>query len=88
MVRNLIGSWLGRAERGDQYNDYRAIRDFYLHAFTQRELRSLLSSTGWEIERWYAVNLRAEEMERPTKRSTWFQRLAAQGWVVVCRRPA
>ncbi len=84
LMRNLAGSRGSLAHgRGDRWFDYRGIRNFYLHAFTRRELVRMLQEAGFCIERQILVGRSSDgQLRRP-----WlFAALRAQGWIVVCRK--
>jgi SAM-dependent methyltransferase len=69
--------------RGDRQFDYRGIRNFFLHAFTGRELNRMLSGVGFRIERRIPVGRSSDgRLSCP-----WLLGVVrAQGWIVVCRK--
>ena len=84
--RWLLSSLLSAARRrptwGDSQFEFRGIRQFYLHAFTWRELRRSLRRAELEIIEQTAVGT-AEQGELPYPRLLRHWR--ASGWIVVCR---
>lgn len=72
-------------EPGDKFFSYRGIPQMYLHVFTRRELRRMLVKAGLDIVEF--IPLDTERRHR--LRWAWVaERLRANGWIVVCRRPA
>ena len=69
--------------RGDRQYDYRGIRNFYLHAFTRRELTGMLREAGFDIERMVLIGRSSDgRLGCP-----WLLgAVRAQGWIVVCRK--
>ncbi|MCA9216751.1 MAG: class I SAM-dependent methyltransferase [Planctomycetales bacterium] len=82
----LLKSLIGRAgqERGDRLYNYRGIRNFYLHAFTRRELKQIIKGCGLEIAEW--VPLRPK-CSGPLVYPWLLQSLRATGWIVLCKKP-
>jgi len=83
LVRHLISlPWRRGVERGDKYYRYRGLPNMYLHTFTRGEIRRLLRSAGFQIQRMIPLQVGVmNELPRP-----WLLgRFRANGWVIVCR---
>ncbi len=86
----LLRDWLKHArrpeQRGDTRYDYRGIRNFFLHLFTRRELRRLLTEAGLSPREWTLINSTGQQ---PLDRPWLLPGLRAHGWIVVCeKRPS
>lgn len=79
------GAFLRDLERGDKYFHFRDVGRMYLHVFTGGELRSALQHAGFCIREWLPLTpKRLHALRWP-----WLlQSLRANGWVVVCQKPA
>lgn len=85
----LLRDWLkhGRRpdQRGDTRYDYRGIRNFFLHLFTRRELRQLLTQAGLQPREWTPINSTGQQ---PLDRPWLLPGLRAHGWIVACEKPS
>jgi hypothetical protein len=73
----------GSQEPGDKFFDYRGIPNMFLHVFTRRELKADLTSAGFRIVEFIALDTE----RRHALRHPWLLgRLRANGWIVVCAR--
>lgn len=84
----LVGNftrWLaGRAEEpGDKLFPFRGIPQMYLHVFTRRELRRLVTESGFRIREFIALDT---ERRRPLRCPWLLGRVRANGWIVVAER--
>lgn len=85
LIRDYFQHWLRPEDRGDTRNDYRGIRNFFLHLFTHRELQQLIVDAGLQPREWTRIGRTGD---RPLHHA-WFARgLRTQGWVVVCEKPS
>jgi ubiquinone/menaquinone biosynthesis C-methylase UbiE len=83
LLGNLWDSWRGRCQWGDKVGDYRGIPNMYLHVFRRGELRRLIRAAGFAIVEWIALDT---VRRHPLKCPWFFERLRANGWIVVCSR--
>jgi SAM-dependent methyltransferase len=81
LLRDLIRRCRGAADAGDRRFDYHGIRNFYLHIFTRREVRTLLLRADLAVCEWVDIDPRGD---RPLERGWGCRWLRAQGWIVVC----
>ena len=83
IARNLIEStFTNRTERGDRYFPYRGLPKMYLHSFTERELRELLTGSGFRQTRFHPLN----ETQSGVLHLPWLLgSVRASGWIVFCR---
>jgi SAM-dependent methyltransferase len=86
LVANSLAWLLGaEVEPGDKFFEYRGVPGMFLHVFTRRELCAALKLAGWRIRE--VVPLDTER--RHALAHPWLLgRLRANGWIVVCQRPA
>lgn len=83
LLSNLWDSLRGRLQCGDKIGDYRGIPNMYLHVFRRGELRRAIRAAGFEITEWIAL----DTARRHALQCPWFfERLRANGWIVVCTR--
>ena len=84
VLKNLLGALVRRnQEPGDKFFDYRGIPNMFLHVFTRRELKADLTSAGFRILEFIALDTeRRHAMPHPW----FFGRLRANGWIVVCAK--
>jgi SAM-dependent methyltransferase len=86
IVRSLAAALFARdLERGDKFFDYRGIPKMFLHTFGRGELRRALRKAGFRPVEWIPLDA---TRKRPLKRRWLFASLRANGWIVVCQRPA
>jgi len=84
LVTNLWQTWRGRAELGDKILwYYRGIRNMYVHVFSRRELRDLLSSAGFVVRQIVPLNRRRSG----PLRLPWAAGLRANGFIVLAEKP-
>lgn len=70
-------------ETGDRTFPYRGVPNFFVHAYSERELRADLHAAGFAIRRWTPLDTaRRHALRRPRL----FPSLRANGWLVTCRR--
>lgn len=76
--------WLVRRtlEPGDKIYHYRGIPNMFLHTFTQREFRRLLTGAGFAIQRFVPLDT---QRQRPLPRPWLASSLRANGWIAVCQ---
>jgi SAM-dependent methyltransferase len=68
-------------EIGDKFFDYRGIPRMYLHVFRARELRKLLTHSGFCIREWIPLDYRrTAKLRHPRLLGS----VRANGWLVVC----
>ncbi|MBS0211480.1 MAG: methyltransferase domain-containing protein [Planctomycetes bacterium] len=84
LVNWLRSVFLKDSEPGDKWFDYRGIPQMYLHAFTRRELRALLTGAGFEIVEMMPLDT---ERRHALPHAWFFERLRANGWITACRKP-
>lgn len=85
LIKNLLTARLGAdLEPGDKYFDYRGIPQMFLHAFSRRELRRLLTVAGLEIRQVIPLDTQRRHRLKLPWLAAW---LRANGWIVVCRKP-
>jgi SAM-dependent methyltransferase len=86
LARHLLEAAFRRdVELGDKFFPYRDIPQMYLHTFRRRELLRELRRAGLAVEEFIPLDA---GRQRPLRRAWWLGGIRANGWVVVCRRPA
>jgi SAM-dependent methyltransferase len=86
LLRSLLTTPFQRdLERGDKFFDYRGIPKMFLHTFSHRELRRALVSAEFYPVEWIPLDT---TRQRPLRRAWLFGSFRANGWIVVCRKPA
>ena len=84
IATNLWQTWRGRAELGDKILwYYRGIRNMYVHVFSRRELRDLLSSAGFVVRQIVPLNRRRSG----PLRLPWAAGLRANGFIALAEKP-
>ncbi len=84
-VRRTVFDWF-RAKRdsswelGDSVYAYRGLPSMFLHIYSERELRSDLRASGFEIERFYRLNRQSSGMLT----GAWLPHLRSGGFLAVC----
>jgi SAM-dependent methyltransferase len=86
VLRNLVrSSWKADVEAGDKFFDYRGVPKMFLHVFTRGELRRDLEASGLRICEVIPLN---PQRYRPLRAPWLFGSFRANGWIVICERPA
>ena len=70
-------------ERGDKYYAYRGVPNMFLHVFSRREIRQLVHSAGFHVQRILPLRLADH---RPLSVPWLFPSLRAVGWIVVAAK--
>jgi hypothetical protein len=84
LATNLLQTWRGRAELGDKILwYYRGIRNMYVHVFSQRELRDLLTEAGFEVREIVPLNRRRSSRLRLPLATG----LRANGFIALAEKP-
>lgn len=94
MMFNLMGAWRafqswsaivrGGLEFGDRiFEDYRGVKNMYLHTFTAVELLATMRDAGFEVQELFPLNA-----ERSGRQPGPFATLRANGFLLLARKPS
>jgi SAM-dependent methyltransferase len=84
LLKNWLGSWLGRAEAGDRVMPiHQGIAGLTLHLFTRREAVKLLRETGFHILEVQALGLGPKGRLRTAR---WLPGLRSYGYLLAAGR--
>jgi SAM-dependent methyltransferase len=77
LLRDRFRALFGDPNAGDSHRDYRGIPGMYHHAFSWRELQSLLRDTGFRVTDCVAV-----DPDHQGQASWWLHNIRCTGWIV------
>ena len=84
--RTLRDWWRSKREEGWELGDsvytYRGLPTMFLHIYSERELRSDLSASGFALHKLYRFNRTSSQVLK----GSWFKHLRSGGFIAVCKR--